>query len=91
MMLNKLVIALLLVSICPVANAVSNDGTAKIKTYKPRIGKAPRRSDVSIFIRKIYKGVRPRITKTGPNSFHVRFIYKNELKRADINYIVKGG
>jgi len=71
--------------------AISSTASSKVRDYKlkPTTGKALRHSDISIAVRNIYDGARPRITKRQSsmkiNCYDVKFLYKNELKRVSFN------
>jgi len=71
--------------------AISSTASSKVKDFalKPTSGKVLRHSDISLAVRKTYKGVRPRITKRRSsmksNCYDVKFLYKNQLKRVSFN------
>lgn len=72
-------------------HAISSTASNKVKDFalKPASGKVLRYSDISIAVRKTYKGAKPRISKRQSsgraNCYDVKFIYKNELKRVSFN------
>ena len=71
--------------------AISSTASNNVKDFalEPSNGKVLRYSDISIAVRKTYKGARPRITKRvasmRSDCYDVKFLYKNELKRVSFN------
>lgn len=82
-MLNKLIAGLLITLIT--STSFAEIPVHKVTTHHSR----PMYSDVSIYVRSLYKGAKPRIEKVGENTFKVKFLYKNELKRMILKFKVK--
>ena len=85
------VVAALALNLTATTFAISSTASNKVKDFalKPANGKILRYSDISIAVRKTYKGARPRITKRRSSMksdcYDVKFLYKNELKRVSFN------
>ena len=71
------------------AFAVSgNWSNVKTRTYT--IDRTPRYSDVSILIRKEWKGVYPKVVRKVGTTYHLKFVYRNQLQRVKAKFrIVK--
>lgn len=71
--------------------AISSTASSKVKDFalKPANGNVLRHSDISIAVRKTYRGARPRISRRlssmRSDCYDVKFLYKNELKRVSFN------
>lgn len=71
--------------------AISSTAAHKVKDFKlnPANGMVIRSSDISIAVRKTYRGVRPKIKRRQSSMkadcYDVKFLYKNELKRVSFN------
>ena len=85
------VVAAFTLNLTATTYAISSTESNKVRDFQlsPTKGKPLRKSDVSIAVRKIYDGARPRIWKrqasSNANCYDVKFLYKNELKRVSFN------
>jgi len=72
------------------ALAVSSSNPNKVKDFKLRAanGKIVKRADVSMEIRRIYSGVRPKIVRRASGKagcYDAKFVYKSKLRRVSFN------
>lgn len=80
----------LIVLLCVVsANAFAISGDwSNVKTRTFTIDHAPRFSDASLVVRKEWGGARPKLQKVVNNTYYIKFVWRDELQRVKVKFII---